>query len=457
MKGKTQIAAMCSAAVLAAALGALASAALADTAATAGMDKGASADGRIPAYAGPQATPADWSYGKLRGDYWKHKGEKPLFSIDASNVEKYAENLTPGQIELIKQKKGYRMDVYPSHRECGAPDFVQANTKLNATQAKMDASGENLQSASLPGMPFPAPKTGAEAMWDHLARYRGIGAEWQKSVTAASPRPGSTEWIKAESKQTLFFPWGKKGATSPQQAGDMLYAIYFAYETPAALAGQGLVQRDYFDKGNDTYYYFTGQRRVRRMPAYSYDAPQIGFENQYTVDEPWLFNGQLDRFNWKLVGKKDMYIPYDDFGMFNFKDKFDDVFKPDGVSPDARRYELHRVYVVEATVKSGVRHVASKKVFYIDEDSGLAVAGEDYDAQGKLWKVKEAYPIPVYELHGACDVEPFVQYDLSNGRYVTDQSTIGTNTDIRWYEDSNDARFKDDFYSSENLRAVSER
>ena len=104
-----------------------------------------------------------------------------------------------------------------------------------------------------------------------------------------------------------------------------------------------------------------------------------------------------------------------------------------------------------------MRHVASKKVFYIDEDSGLAVAAEDYDAQGKLWKVKEAYPIPVYELQGACDVEPFVQYDLSNGRYVTDQSTIGTNTDIRWYEDSNDARFKDDFYSSENLRAVSER
>jgi Protein of unknown function (DUF1329) len=193
------------------------------------------------------------------------------------------------------------------------------------------------------------------------------------------------------------------------------------------------------------------------MPAYSYDAPQIGFENQYTVDEPWLFNGQLDRFSWKLVGKKEIYIPYDDFGMYNFKDKFDDVFRPDGVNPDARRYEMHRVYVVEATLKSGVRHVASKKVFYIDEDSGLAVAGEDYDAQGKLWKVKEAYPIPVYELHGACDVEPFVQYDLNNGRYVTDQSTIGTNTDIRWYEDSNDARFKDDFYSSENLRAVSER
>ncbi|CAG4906144.1 DUF1329 domain-containing protein [Paraburkholderia saeva] len=453
MRAKTRVMAMCSTAVLTGLLGAMAGSALADTT---GMDKAASADGKIPAYAGPQASPVDWSYGKVRGDFWKHKGEKPLYSIDASNVDKYADRLTPGQIQLVKQKKGYRMDVYQTHRECGAPDFVQANMEKNATQAKLDAAGESLETAALPGMPFPAPKNGAEAMWDHLARYRGVGMEWQKAITGASPRPGSSEWILAESKQTVFFPWGKKGVTTPQQAG-ILYGIYFAYQTPAALAGQGLVQRDFFDKSSDTFYYFTGQRRVRRMPSYSYDAPQIGFENQYTVDEPWLFNGTLDRFSWKLVGKKEIYVPYNDFGMFNFKAKFDDIYKADGVTPDARRYELHRVYVVEATVKPGVRHVASKKVFYIDEDSGIALAGEDYDAQGKLWKVKEAYLIPVYELHGACDIEPFVQYDLSNGRYVIDQSTIGTNTDIRWYDDVNDPRFKDDFYTSESLRSVSER
>ncbi|WP_420804121.1 DUF1329 domain-containing protein [Ralstonia soli] len=453
MEHKTRVARLCSALALAGLSSAISAPAFADNA---GMDKSASADGKIPAYAGPQPAPAGWSYGKLRGDFWKHKGEKPLYSIDAGNVDKYADHLTPGQIQLIKQKKGYRMDVYPTHRECGAPDFVRANTEKNATQAKLDAAGEALETASLPGMPFPTPKNGAEAMWNYLARYRGVGAEWQKSVTAVSPRPGSTEWIAAESKQTLFFPWGKKGTTTPQQAG-MLYGIYFGYEMPAALAGQGVAQRNFFSKAPETYYYFTGQRRVRRMPSYAYDAPQIGFENQYTLDEPWVFNGLLDRFTWKLVGKKEVYIPYNSFGMFNFKAKFDDIYKLDGVNADARRYELHRVNVVEATVKSGVRHVASKKVFYIDEDSGLIVAGEDYDAQGKLWKVKEAYPIPVYELHGACDVEPFVQYDLANGRYVTDQSTIGTNTDIRWYEDTTDPRFKDDFYSSESLRSVSER
>ena len=419
------------------------------------MDKAASADGRIPAYAGPQQPTAGWSYGKFRGDFWKHKGEARLLSIDASNVDKHAANLTPGQLQLFKQKPGYRMDVYPTHRECGAPDFVQANTDKNATQAKLDAASA-LVAASLPGMPFPAPKTGAEAMWNHLTRYRGVGNEWPQAVTTVSPRAGSTEFIVSQEKQTMFYPWGKKGVTTPQQAG-LLYGIMFSYDTPAALAGQGLVLRSYFDKVSDTFYYFPGQRRVRRMPAYSYDAPQIGFENQYTLDEPWLFNGLLDRFTWKLVGKKEIYVPYNNFGMYNFNAKFADTFQPGFVNPAARRYELHRVNVVEATLAAGVRHAASKKVFYLDEDTGIALAAEDYDTQGKLWKVKEAYLIPVYELQGACDIEPFVQYDLSNGRYVSDQSTIGTGRDIRWYEETSDPRFKNDYYTMDNLQKVNER
>lgn len=422
---------------------------------SAGMEKGPSADGKIPAYSGPQQPNSGWSHGKVRGDFWRHKDEKPLFSITAADVDKYAGNLTPGQIELIKSKKGYRMDVYPTHRECGAPAFLQANTDANAKQAKLGA-GDSLAVATLPGTPFPAPKNGAEVMWNYLTRYRGVGIDYASALTIVSPRPGDSNWIKTQEKLSMFFPWGKKGSTTVQQAGT-LYNIFFTYDTPAALAGQGLVQNDYFDKVPDTYYYFTGQRRVRRMPSYAYDAPQIGFENQYTVDEANLFNGLLDRFNWKLIGKKEIYVPYNSFGMYNFKSKVDDVFKAEFVNPAARRYELHRVYVVEATLKEGVRHVASKKVFYFDEDSNIAVAAEDYDAQGKLWKVKENYSIPVYELGGACDSEPFVQYDLTGGRYVSDLSAIGANGDIQWLEESSDPRFKADYYTAETLKNISSR
>jgi hypothetical protein len=423
----------------------------------AGAEANASKDGQIPSYAGAQKTPTGWSAGKPRGDFSPYKSEKPLFSITADTVGQYADKLSPGQLALFKQIKGYRMDVYPTHRDCGYPDWIQDNIKKNAGTAKLDASGDHLQNAVLPGLPFPGAKTGQQAIWNYLTRYRGVGLEWSKLNTVVSPRPGSSDWIDVVSHQTIYFPWGKTGANT-LQSDEALFSIYFAYDSPAALAGQGLVQTfNFANNDTPTYYYFSGQRRVRRMPSYDYDAPQIGYENQYTVDEPWLFNGDIDRFDWKLVGKKEMYVPYNDFGMTDFRKGVQDVFKPESVDPSVRRYELHRVYVVEASLKPNMRHISQKKVLYLDEDTYLALVGEDYDAQGKLWKTKEGYPIPVWELGGTCDVEPFVQYNLTSGRYVADQSVIGAGKDVRYFEKSSDPHFSSDYYTAENLRAISER
>ncbi|MFC5430897.1 DUF1329 domain-containing protein [Paraburkholderia denitrificans] len=442
---------------IAAALTLVAGAAAADDLTPAGAERGASKDGLVPAFSSGGATPAGWEWGKYRGDFWEHKNEKPLYSINAANVDKYADKLSPGQVQLLKQLKGYRMDVYPSHRECQLPEIAQQNSKANLTSAKLDPSGEVIQTAALPGVAFPEPKNGAEAILNYETRYRGVGVEWAQYITTISPRPGSTEWIDVVGPQVFYVPAGKQGKTSPQDVDQLNFAAYFAMESPAALAGQAFVQRQYFDKTPETFYYFPGQRRVRRMPAYTHDAPLIGFENQYLIDEANMFNGSIDRFNWKLIGKKEMIVPYNSFGMYKFKSKLHDVATPDGIAADNRRYEMHRVWVVEATVKPSARHVDSKKVLYLDEDSWLALVGEDFDAQGKLWKARESYPIPVWELGGACDNEPFVQYDVINGRYVFDQSSIGQGKDIRWYQKIDDPRFKPDFYTSESLRSVSER
>ncbi|CAB3753339.1 hypothetical protein GQ57_19150 [Burkholderia sp. MSh2] len=423
----------------------------------AGAESAASKDGLVPSFVGRQAPASGWEWGKFRGSFWKHRTEKPLYSIDASNVDKYADKLSPGEIQLVKQLKGYRMDVYPSHRECQLPDFAEQNSKSNLTTAKLDASGETIQTAVFPGVAFPQPKSGAEAILNYETRYRGVGVEWAPIVTSISPRPGSSDWIDAVGPQVFFSPYGKSGKTAPQDVDQLSLAAYFSATSPAALAGQAFVQRQYFNRDSETYYYFPGQRRVRRMPAYTHDAPLIGFENQYLIDEANMFNGAIDRFNWKLVGKKEMIVPYNDFGMYAFKDKLHDVATPGGISPDHRRYEVHRVWVVEATVKPTARHAASKKVFYLDEDSWLALVGEDYDAQGKLWKVRESYPVPVWELGGACDNEPFVQYDLINGRYVFDGSSVGQGKDLHWYERADDPRLKSDFFTAESLRSASER
>lgn len=422
-----------------------------------GGEKAGNKDGTIPAWTGTEAPQSGWAEGKVRGEFWKHKGEKPLFAINAADAAKYADKLTPGQAALFKELKGYRMDVYPSHRTCGAPDFVYENTKKNVTAGQLAPSGWSVKDAYVPGVPFPFPKNGAEVMLNAKFRYRGLAAWWRPVITAASPRPGSNDWIDASDEVFLYWPWAKKGSTLLSKIEPVEQYTYFTYTQPAALAGQSItVTQPTNEPGNTTFYYFPGQRRVRRMPAYSYDSPQIGFENQYTMDEPMMFMGTMDRFDWKLVGKKEIYVPYDVFGAYNAKGKFHDFAQRNFINPDDQRYELHRVWVVEATVKAGMRHSAPKRMFYIDEDSWNMLVAEDYDAQGKLWKVRQGFPIPVYETH-SCDVEGFVQYNLASGRYVVDMHDYGVGTELKYFTEPDGPRFHADFYTAQNLQAISER
>jgi hypothetical protein len=422
-----------------------------------GAEKGPNKEGTIPAWTGAEPPAAGWSWGKRRADYWPHKAEKPLFTIDATNVDKYAEQLSPGQVAMIRQTKGYRMDVYPSHRDCGVPDFVADNTRRNVGTAKLAANGWSLEEAILPGYPFPLPANGAEAMWNMKMRYRGVGMEFKSVITAASPRKGGGEWIKAVSEQSNFYPWGAKGSVPFTKLPQVEEYFYFAYNSPAALAGQAVVAVMNAEQPSEAFYYFPGQRRVRRMPTYAYDAPQIGFENQYAVDEPYVFNGPIDRFDWKLVGKKEMLVPYNVLGVYDFDAKFEDIAQADFIDPAHRRYELHRVWIVEGTVKSGMRHLSPRRLVYLDEDSWSPLMAVDYDGQGKIWKLREGFVIPVYET-GSCDVSAFVQYNLSEGRYVFDGHAAGTGVDARWLTDAaGDSHMKAGFYTSDNLRAISER
>lgn len=422
-----------------------------------GAEKQGNKEGTIPAWQGAEPPQAGWEWGKFRGAYWKHKDDKPVLTIDASNVDKYADKLSAGQVAMIKQRKDYRMDVYPSHRTCGVPDFVASNTRKNVGTAKLNEDGWSLKDATVPGYPFPIPATGVEAMWNSKMRYRGVGLDYKGTITAVSPRRGGTEWIKAESEQTLFIPWGAKGSHALSSYPAVEFFVYFAYVSPAALAGQALAITQYLNQAeNETFYYFPGQRRVRRMPTYSHDSPQIGMENQYTLDEPNVFNGALDRFDWKLIGKKEIYVPYNAFGAFDFEAKFEDVARNDFIAQNHRHYELHRVWVVEATVKGGMRHTAPRRVIYLDEDSWAPVLMDDFDGQNKLAKMREGFLIPVYET-GTCDVMAMVQNNLAEGRYVFDTHTVGVGKDIRWFTEPTGPRMRSSFYTADNLRAISER
>lgn len=422
-----------------------------------GADKSAGAGGVIPAWAPAEPQGPGWAAGKLRSDFWKHRADKPLYSIDAASADKHADKLSPGQLALLKELPGYRMDVYPARRSCGVPDFVAENTKKNVGLAKLDSTGFALQEAHVPGFPFPVPSSGVEAMWNMKMRYRGLGIEFNGAQTAVSPRRGAGDWIRAQFDQSVYMAWGAKGSALFSKIGAQELTAYFTYTAPAALAGQAAVVNVLAGQAQETFYYFPGQRRVRRMPAYAYDAPQIGFDNQYTMDEPAVFSGPLDRFDWKLVGKKEMLVPYNAFGVYDFRKRFEDAVSADFIQPAQRRYELHRVWVVEATVRPGVRHLAPKRLFYLDEDSWNPLMAVDFDAQGKVWKVREGFSIPVYKT-GTCDVAAFVQHNLADKRFVLDFAPLGTGKDVRWITSADgEPRMKPGFYTADNLRSISER
>lgn len=422
-----------------------------------GGDPSANSDGSIPAWTPPGPQGGSWEYGQVRGEHWIHKDDKPLYTITASNMDKYADKLSAGHKALFKQIPDYQMDIYPTRRSCDVPDFVAENTRKNVGFAQLDDAGLALKQAYVPGIPFPMPETGAQAMWNMKMRYRGVGFEMSRNYGGISPRKGGDDWIKTRADTMVFFPWGIKGTHKFTDYDRLEAAGFFSYAEPAALAGQAAVLTTKAGQESETFYYFPGQRRVRRMPSYSYDAPQIGLDNQYNVDELGMFAGPLDRFDWKLVGKQEKLVPYNSFGLYDFKASFDDVAKRNFLAPEYRRYELHRVWVVEATVRDGMRHSAPKREFYLDEDSWAPLVAVDYDGQGTIAKVREGFLTPVYET-GGCDVEAFVQHNLIDGRYMFDYNSFSTGKDHRWITEPGDnPRLRASFYTPDSLRMMSDR
>lgn len=423
-----------------------------------GAEKAGNSAGTIPAWTGGHVAPAGWN--PARGDRAASnpfKAEKPLFTIDASNVDKYADHLTPGQILEIKQNKGYQMEVYPTHRSCGVPDFVAANTAKNVGFAKIGADGSALEQAYLPGVPFPKPQSGIEAIWNYLQRYQGIGLK-ATMTTYISPRAGSSDPIIVQGPDTTYWPSGAKGTTTPSDVHDVHFANWGQTDQPAALAGQGFVQTDFYSgKPAETFFYFVGQRRVRRMPTYDHDAPLIGYDNQYLDDQVGLFNGAPDRYNWKIIGRKEIYVPYNNFDMYDSNLTLAKAMGQHSLVPSVRRYELHRVLEIEGTVKAGMRNISTKRTLYLDEDSWIALESDMFDSTGKIWKVGEQYPIPVWEL-GACAATAISMYDTGSGRFLVDATPFGTNgKPFIWYQEGKGGQFDINFYGQDALQSRSER
>jgi hypothetical protein len=156
---------------------------------------------------------------------------------------------------------------------------------------------------------------------------------------------------------------------------------------------------------------------VRLAPNVAYDNPGTASDGLRTNDDFFMFNGATDRYDWKLVGKREVYIPYNAYKLNGSAVKYADVIRPRHLNPELTRYELHRVWVVDATVRPGTSHLYARRTFYIDEDSWAAAVVDKYDGRGQLWRVGEMHPINFYNVpmhYPAMEVH----HDLLSDRYI---------------------------------------
>ena len=413
-----------------------------------GAEAGPNKDGTIPAWTGGMTQiPAGWKPGFLN----PFKDDKPQFSIDASNVDKYADKLSAGQIALIKAYKGYRMDVYPTRRSCPVPDVVAAQTKKNATGAALSSDGWELAKVFGAGYPFPIPKSGAEAMWNYKLRYTGLGRRAQ--ISALMPEKDGSY---VENKQWAYelYPFNDPKVTGPADVNGIEAELLYDVLTPPSRAGEGYLIHAYIDKPQDAWIYFPGQRRVRRSPTFAYDNPIAGFDNLYFVDQINMFTGALDRYDYKLIGKKEMYVPYNSYKLIDKSQKFKDMLGPEYVDRDLMRYELHRVWVVEADIKPDKRHSFAKRMFYFDEDSWALLQVDMYDVRGNLWRVQEGSLWAAPDV-GACITYETQMYDLVARRYVTDNWTA--ENEVIDLTAAQDGRISEANFTTNEMRRRGER
>lgn len=341
--------------------------------------------------------------------------DKRLFVIDQSNVEQYKDKLSPGQIATIKAYDDYFIPVYQTRRTVAYPDFMMEKAKENATTVSLTDNGTGIQNY-VTGVPFPIPKNAVEIIFNHITRYRG--GSIIRNVAQVTPQANG-EFSPVKFTEHLTDRVALEDY-KPGEDDNVMFYFKQVITAPSRLAGNVLLVHETLDQIKEArraWIYNSGQRRVRRAPQVAYDGPGTAADGQRTSDNLDLYNGAPDRYNWELVGKKEMYIPYNSYRLANPDLTYKEIIQPGHINQELTRYELHRVWHVRATLKDGERHIYGQRDFYVDEDSWQISVVDHYDGRGQLWRVAEAHTLQGYDVNIPSYAAETL-YDLLSGRYL---------------------------------------
>ncbi|MES2320782.1 MAG: DUF1329 domain-containing protein [Pseudomonadota bacterium] len=391
-----------------------------------GAEKAGNKDGTIPAWDGGLCTPpANYKpvMGAAGGAPYAdpYANDKPIVRVTNANLAQHAERFDEATRELFRRYPAYAIDIYPTRRSACLPKWIYENTEKRINNPKLQAGGVGISGAHAQ-IPFPIPKSGYEVMWNGLLRYElphsRLTIDAGLANTAGVITRSSTQTVD---NQNLY--WDNTLQSVPE---DKPYWVLTAKTTyPTAQAGVIQMRHQFLradQKGSMAWSYIPGQRRVRLAPEFNYDTVATTSGGILIYDEINGFDGKMDKFDFKLVGKKEMYIPYNNYKFQNAS--LEATMGKNFANPDLFRWELHRVWVVEATLKPGERHVQKKKVFYFDEDSWLISIYYSLDQAGKPHHLMQLSSMQEYE-KPAPRGGNYVLYDLNRGIYGNQSKQSG--------------------------------
>ena len=340
--------------------------------------------------------------------------EKPVLIIDAGNVSQYADRLSQGIVAMINDY-GYSIQVYPTHRTHAAPEKVYHCIAANVTSAQAVPQGLRFGfTGAYGGIPFPILDpdpviAGEQAVLNANAQFKGY----------ASKLPFEGWSVNSGVKSLVFqgnyvqrYPYYQ--ADSLADYNGLTYQAYLAYTAPANLVGQALVLYNYTNAAQRPqigWELLNGEGRVRRAPELSFDTPASQTNDVANYDEIYCFNGSLERYDWKYLGTKEMYIPYNNNRMVTTT--AESAHLAHFLDPAVVRFELHRCHVVEATLHSGKRDVDARRMLYIDEDTSTVSLADNWDAENNLVKTAQNYLV----------VRPDIPASMNSGCAVTNLQT----------------------------------
>jgi hypothetical protein len=374
-----------------------------------GAEKAGNKDGTIPAWTGGLcAAPSGWS--ATQGYVDPFPGDKVKFTITKANVAQHKDALTPGTLAMLDKYPEFKMNVYETRRTACYPQAVYDEIKSVAPKLELQGFGISGGRASVP---FPIPKNGLEAMWNHQQRFLGGGVDRNYH---SFPVRANGDFYKIGVREYRIF---NQNLDQPQD--NLLLAFLSYFTSPATLEGTVFLVHEPLDQvkqQRSAWIYNAGQRRVRRAPDLAYDNVNDGTEGLRTTDQFDAWNGAPDRYDWKLIGKREVYIPYNSFKLSDKKLRYkEDIIRKNTPNADLLRYELHRVWVVEANLKAGSKHVYGKRQFFLDEDTWTVVYEDAYDTRKQLWRVSIHPMIQFYDARVPW-YRANIWHDLSNSSYL---------------------------------------